>query len=331
MKGQQSLSGFMCLPENRSGFAAVREMADALVDGKMPEVPVLFLHGPPGCGKSHLLGGLGDDIGSGTALSVLSLSGEQPGLPSDSDTLLEEARQTDLLVIDDLHHLPVYWSESLVQLIDYRLARQRPTMFAARFAPQQLARRGESFPVRLTSRLASGLVVGLAILQRASRQQFLQELGRRKQLVVPPDIYAWLADNIMGGARQLKGAVQNLEALAKKHPLELDVGLVAGHYREQVQASRPTMERIVQKVSGYFGVKARFLQSDSRLRSALLPRQVGMYLSRRLTGLSLDQIGAYFGGRDHSTVLHACRKIESALNRDMGLAGAVRQLQAELA
>jgi chromosomal replication initiator protein len=62
----------------------------------------------------------------------------------------------------------------------------------------------------------------------------------------------------------------------------------------------------------------------------MLPRQVGMYLARRLTGLSLEQIGAYFGGRDHSTVLHACRKVEDALGQDVVLSGAVRQLQAEL-
>jgi chromosomal replication initiator protein len=73
------------------------------------------------------------------------------------------------------------------------------------------------------------------------------------------------------------------------------------------------------------------MQSASRSRQALLPRQVGMYLARRLTGLSLQQIGAFFGGRDHTTVLHACRKVERALGQDVNLSGAVRQLHADLA
>lgn len=94
---------------------------------------------------------------------------------------------------------------------------------------------------------------------------------------------------------------------------------------------RPTVERIASRVGDYFHLEPKHLQSRRRNREALLPRQVGMYLARRLTGLSLQQIGAYFGGRDHSTVLHACRKVESALNSDLALSGAVRQLHADLA
>lgn len=331
MKGQQSLSGFVCLPENRSGVVAVRELADALIHEKKPEIGLLFVHGPPGSGKSHLLAGTAHEIGCRTTLSVLSVNGNELGLPSDSSAFLEQARLVDLLLVDDLHHLPVFWSESLVQLIDYRLARQRPTVFASRFAPQRLVRRDDGFPARLTSRLTSGLVIALGLFRRSSRELFLQELGRRKGLVIPTDIYTWLAENVTGGGRQLEGAMRSLEALAKKYPRTVDVALVASDYREHVEATRPTMERIAQKVSGYFGVKARHLQSDSRFRGVLIPRQVGMYLARRLTRLSLDKIGAYFGDRDHSTVLHACRKVEQALASDPGLSGAVQQLQAELA
>ncbi|MGH7226914.1 MAG: helix-turn-helix domain-containing protein, partial [Gemmataceae bacterium] len=81
----------------------------------------------------------------------------------------------------------------------------------------------------------------------------------------------------------------------------------------------------------YFQVEPRQLQERGRTRQTLLPRQIGMYLARRLTALSLQQIGAYFGGHDHSTVLHACRKVEQALAHDAGLCGAVRQLHADLA
>jgi chromosomal replication initiator protein len=83
-------------------------------------------------------------------------------------------------------------------------------------------------------------------------------------------------------------------------------------------------------VGRYFRVDAGELRGPGRHRGILLPRQVGMYLARRLTDLSLEQIGAYFGGRDHSTVLHACRKVEESLAEDARLQGAVRQLHAEL-
>ncbi len=127
----------------------------------------------------------------------------------------------------------------------------------------------------------------------------------------------------------LEGALGRLETLRKVHP-ELTVPVVAEHLQTEAQAHRPTMQRIAQCVCAYFQVEARQLQSRDRSRDALLPRQIGMYLARRLTDLSLEQIGEYFGGRDHSTVLHACRKVEQALGQDGAVSGAVRRLHADL-
>ena len=115
------------------------------------------------------------------------------------------------------------------------------------------------------------------------------------------------------------------------HARALDVSTVAEHFRSLVDATRLTVERIAERVGSCFQVAPRDLQSRRRSQSIVMPRQVGMYLARKLTGLSLDQIGAYFGGRDHSTVLHACRKVEQALTSNAVLSGAVRQLHADLA
>jgi chromosomal replication initiator protein len=144
-------------------------------------------------------------------------------------------------------------------------------------------------------------------------------------------VLAWLADRLTGGGRQLDGALARLEALSRMHRGRLDVATVSDYFREQVAAARPTVERIVERVGGYFHVEPRQIQSSRRLRQAMLPRQVSMYLARQLTDLSLEQIGHYFGGRDHSTVLHACRKLQKALGHDVILSGAVRQLRAGLA
>jgi chromosomal replication initiator protein len=102
------------------------------------------------------------------------------------------------------------------------------------------------------------------------------------------------------------------------------------HFPEHDASCRPTVEGIARRVGGAFRVDLRLLRSERRGRSVVFPRQVGMYLARQLTGLSLDQIGAYFGGRDHSTVLHACKKVEKALARDAALSGTVRQLYLDL-
>ena len=117
--------------------------------------------------------------------------------------------------------------------------------------------------------------------------------------------------------------------VALGRPARLDE--VADAFQEDAQAHAPTVERIAQRVGRYFQVAPRQMCSRRRSHEVMLPRQVGMYLARQLTGLSLEQIGAYFGGRDHSTVLHACRKVEQALTSDAHLCGAVRELRADLA
>jgi chromosomal replication initiator protein len=193
--------------------------------------------------------------------------------------------------------------------------------------PRHLA----NLPARLASRLAGGLVVRLETLSAPSRLAVLEDRAQRRQLAVGRDVLAWLAEHLTGGGRQLEGAIARLETLARLNDQPLDVATVAEQFRTEAEVSRPTVERIVQRVGGYFRVEPRQLQSRRRSRQVLLPRQVGMYLARQLTGLSLEQIGAYFGGRDHSTVLHACRKVEQALTEDAVLSGVVRQLHSDLA
>src|SRR5262249_4292365 len=133
-----------------------------------------------------------------------------------------------------------------------------------------------------------------------------------------------------GGGRQLLGALQQLDALCRMQRQPLDVETVAAHFRPLVDAARPTVERIAERVGNCFQTEPRELQSRRRSPGIVAPRQVSMYLARQLTGLSLDQIGAYFGGRDHSTVLHACQKVERELDSSPKLQGLVNQLQAEL-
>jgi chromosomal replication initiator protein len=134
-----------------------------------------------------------------------------------------------------------------------------------------------------------------------------------------------------GSARQLEGALGKLEALGRLSTGPLTTDAVAEAFQHELDASLLTVEHIARRVGRYFRIEPDQMQSRSRGRHALVPRQVGMYLARRLTLLSLQEIGSFFGGRDHSTVLHACRKVEEALTQDAALSGAVHQLQADLA
>jgi len=357
---------FVATPENRAAWLAVQEVAagfqgpayaaaesggagepEGLSPRRKQEVaPILMLHGPAGSGKTHLVHALVAAVTQqrpDLVVTVLAagdlIRAEQPTLfvgEEGTATVaqvagLEEARHCDLLIVEDLQHLHCRAAETLVQLMDYLDARRRPMVFTANAGPQRLTHRGQRFPARLTNRLAAGLVIALEPLGPASRLTLLQMLAQRCQLAVPTEVLRWLADRLTGGGRQLEGAIVRLERLVKHRPELLDLASVEAQFQEQTDAARVTVERIAERVGGYFRVDPGDLQSRRRYRNVLLPRQVGMYLARQLTELSLDQIGQYFGGRDHSTVLHACRKVEQTLRRDTVLSGAVREIHAGLA
>jgi len=289
----------------------------------------LFIVGPPGTGKSHLANALANQIAREslelvvTILAARDLGHEQA---TEDNADLHAAGQADLLVIEDVHLLRETATETLVQLLDERVSRQLQTLFTAVAGPARL----ERLPRRLTSRLAAVLVVEIDLFARPSRLAFLQDRASRRQLAIGTEVIEWLAENVGGSPRQLEGAISRVETLAKVHRRVPNLELVAAHFGPEAEASRPSMERILLRVSNYFRVAPEQLQSRRRYRNALLPRQVGMYLARQLTALSLEQIGAHFGGRDHSTVLHACRKVEVESQRDLTLSGALRQLQADL-
>jgi chromosomal replication initiator protein len=324
-------------PENRSALAAVQRLADALCTQRLRSQPSpLLLHGPAGTGKTHLVSAL---IGSVSqcrpTLTCTHLPAAEaadclrPVYDEDGGTVSAAAVDwhSDLLVLEDLQHLPVRAAAALVGVLDARTARLEPTVCTTTMGPARLAH----LPVRLTSRLAAGLVVGLEPLAPASRLAFLQDRAERRQLPLSRDVHAWLAEHAGSSGRQLEGAVARVEALSRLHGRIPDLALVTAQFQVDAEVGKATVERIAERVGAYFRLEPRQIQSRRRLRHALLPRQVGMYLARRLTPLSLQQIGAYFGGRDHSTVLHACRKVEEAMVHDTALSGAVRQLHADLA
>jgi chromosomal replication initiator protein len=172
--------------------------------------------------------------------------------------------------------------------------------------------------------------VGIQPYQFSSRLEILREKAQRRQLALPADVLAWIAHHSGGSLRQLEGALAQVEALGRELKQLPDLRQVAEYVGCHLGSEKPTVEGIADRVSRYFGVKRHDVQSKQRYRELLLPRQVSMYLARRLTNLSLADIGSFFGGRDHSTVLHACRKVEQAICSDPAVDGAIKELHSEL-
>jgi chromosomal replication initiator protein len=315
----QTFARWVATPQTQAARLAVGRVAECVAAGRSwREGNPLFLHGASGTGKTHLVAALVHEIARQRPDRTISAVAAR-----EMEAKPQAAEESDLFIVEDVQHLPARGTEPLVLLIDECLARRRQMVFTATVGPGQLTH----LLARLTSRLAGGLVLGLLPLSVSSRLAFLQDRAQRRQLAVGRDVLTWLAEHLAGSVRHLEGAIARLETLVRLHDRIPDRAAVVAHFQAEVEASRPTVECIAEHVGRHFHVEPRLLQSRRRSANALLPRQIAMCLARRLTPLSLEQIGDYFGGRHHSTVLHACRKIEHG--RDAVLTGIVRQLQAE--
>jgi chromosomal replication initiator protein len=225
----------------------------------------------------------------------------------------------DWLVVEDIQHLNAAAGGAVAHILDRRLSRRRPTLVTAVRGPSEL----ELSP-RLASRLTGGLVVGIQPLAQSSRRSLAADLCRQRNLRAEDAVIDWLARD-PGGARPILGSIARLEALARTHPPPLTLALVTSELPPTADESSP-LDRLVSVVAGRFQIDARSLLGPSRLKNIAWPRQLAMYVARQ-AGYSFPQIGAYFGGRDHTTVMHSCEKVARLLINDTALAQEIRDLQ----
>lgn len=313
-------NGFRVLTENAVAARAARGLAKRSLAGKRPGANPLVLHGAPGTGKTALV----------TAL-VTCLTNAPDGrtvrvLAADEDPAEPDLLAVDVLCLEDVHHADEKTALALADLLDRRTARRLPTLVTSAAGPAAL-----EVPQRFASRLAAGLVVALEPLSAASRAEIVRDSATRLRVRLTPGALDRIAREAPT-VRAALGLLQNVAQVAKSLP-----GPVQPEHVAEVLAAtgQPTSREtavgeIVKRVASAFAVSERELLGESRLRNVLRARQVAMYLVRELTGLSLPRIGIAFADRHHTTVLHACQKVESELATDAALAARVRELRAVL-
>lgn len=320
---------------NRVAFNA----AKAVAQPGLPQFSPLYLHSGTGQGKTHLMHALGqaflDANPQATAIYVTAerfmFEFVQALRNKDTHAFKTRLRSVDLLMIDDLQFIggKDATQEEFFHTVNEFMASGKRLVIAADRAPQAL----EGFEPRLAGRLGSGLVADIKPAELELRRAIVaRKLEDMPAVDMPEEVIDLLAARITSNVRELEGALNRLLAYANlsNETITIDFAVTTlGEVLRNAQR-RITIDEIQRAVSSHFEVKQIDLISERRAVAIARPRQIAMYLAKRLTTRSLPEIGRKFGNRDHSTVIHAVKRIEELRGKDVEIDGAVRALMRSL-
>jgi chromosomal replication initiator protein len=319
---QQTFDSFIPGNANAFGHGAARDFAE----GGQADLPLLYIHGGFGYGKTHLLNAAALEFRK-RGKRTLFLRAEDfmrhfLGALYRKETLAfkEELRTAEVLIIDDLQHIcrsAATASEFLYTVNAFADLRRRVVIAADR-APAGL----EGLGADVKSRLTGGLVIALDKPDRDTRLNILKRRAadfckHKPDVVLPEQVLERIADMEDASPRELIGVFTKIATYADltKKPVTLEVADEAVGLRSS-PGVKTSIEDIQRKTAEFYKLDVKDFHSPQRARRVARPRQVAMYLARKLTTRSLPEIGRRFGGRDHTTVLHACRRIEALIGED---------------
>ena len=334
----QTFDSFVVGGSNQLAHAAVCRVADALQGAPISFNP-LFIHAQSGLGKTHLLNAVGHRIRElHPNRKVMFLTAERfmygfvmALRQRDTISFKDQFQSTDVLLIDDFQFLQgktmqQEFCHAFNSLVDSR----RQVIVAADVPPAQL----DAVDQRMRSRLIGGLVVDIELPDLDLRRRILHTryeatLRREPSVTIPDEVLEFIANRMMGSGRELEGALNRVMAYQQfnQSPVTLDLAaMVLRDMSANPDGARIKIDDILKIVGRHYNVARTDLLSPRRARTVVVPRQIGMYLAKKMTSRSLPEIGRRFGGRDHSTVLHAVRKIEELVKTDDKLAREVAML-----
>ena len=320
----QSFAGFVTGPSNEFAFKAAQRFAE---NGDT-EMGLLFIHGGFGYGKTHLLNAIALEARSVREARVLFLRAEDfmrrfLSALRNQETLAfkEELRGADILLIDDLQHIcgRAATISEFLHTVNAFTDLRRKVVIAADRPPSTL----EGLTDDIRSRLQGAVVIALEKPDASTRLAILKAKSadmekRRPRSALPDTVLERVAQELDGSPRELLGVLMKLATYADLtgKPVTADVAGEAIGSRAGHGDRRATIEEIQKKTAEFYKLDMKELHSARRARRVARPRQVAMFLARELTSRSLPDIGRRFGGRDHTTVLHACRRIEELCKSD---------------
>jgi chromosomal replication initiator protein len=284
----------------------------------------LFIHGGVGLGKTHLLQAVCQTVlerQPDARILYLScdsfinqfMSAVETG---DMNTFRFRYRNVDVLVIDDIHFLRgrERTQEEFFHTFNTLYQSHKQIILSADAAPSEIPELEE----RLVSRFNWGLVARIEKPCYETRVAILQKKARMRGLSLADDVVCYIAAKVENNTRELEGAITKIQGMSLINGGKLDLELAKAALGESAtpEQKRITIQQIFDAVTKYYNVRLSDLQSKKRHKSIAFPRQVCMFLARKHTRYSLEEIGGYFGGRDHTTVLHAVRTVTTDCKED---------------
>ena len=332
-------SRYLVLPENRLAY----ESAVAVRDGRGADCVVVA--GPVGAGKSSLVRAV---FGGGEALSVRGRRGKAKRPTTVVQTAADWATATSesvregnpadvaaaflvprVLVVEDVESIVGRQAQTngdrLSDLLDARRERGLATVLTAAAEPGP----GLGLPPRVTDRLQGGLVAALDPLSEESRIRLASHVAERRALRIASEQLASVADLLGQSPAEVEAAVEQLEKLTIRRRTDVDEALLTD-FRRRNRPQTPSMSVIAREVAKEFSAKVSDIRSAGRTQAVVLPRQTAMFLARTMAGEPYQSIGRYFGGRNHSTVVHSVKRVERLLDDNAELASRVSSIRASL-
>ncbi|HXQ50224.1 MAG TPA: chromosomal replication initiator protein DnaA [Stellaceae bacterium] len=331
-----TFENFVVGKPNEMAHAAARRVAEtAAARGRVVQYNPLFLYGGVGLGKTHLMHAIAWHIRrEDPQRKVIYLSAEKFMYQfiralrfKDTMAFKEQFRSVDVLMIDDVQFISGKEStqEEFFHTFNALVDQNRQIVISADKSPSDL----EGIDERMTSRLGWGLVADIHPTTYELRLGILQAKAEQMKVEVPQKVLEFLAHKITSNVRELEGALNRIYAHTQLvgRPITLEGSQEVLHDLLRANDRRVTIDEIQKRVAEHYNIKFSDMHSARRARAVARPRQVAMYLCKHLTPRSLPEIGRKFGGRDHTTVMHAVRRIEELRAADRALAEDVELLR----
>ncbi|MBI3252437.1 MAG: chromosomal replication initiator protein DnaA [Candidatus Omnitrophica bacterium] len=329
-----TFESFVVGPSNRFAHAASMAVAQTPAKAYNP----LFIYGPVGLGKTHLMQAIGQSILTKyPSTKVLYITSEKftnqlinAIKTGTTIRFREKYRNVDCLLIDDIHFIA--GKESTMQEFFHTFNTlydaHKQIVVSSDKPPKDISNLEE----RLVSRFEWGLVTDIQPPDFETRTAILRKKADRENLHIPDSVTFFIADKIKSNIRELEGALIRVVAYSKLVGKEVDETVAQEVLKDLIVADQKkiTIDLIQRRVAEYFEIRPSDMTAKRRSRNVVYPRHIAMYLSREMTSLSLPEIGEQFGGRDHTTILHAYEKIRKDVKKDQKVKWLVDKLMTEV-